>query len=75
MNDTAAIIKDLILEAVPGLSFDPAADGDKPLAQIGLDSLDKMSVLLAVQERWGIEFSAEEINEMGTFNAICRRVG
>ncbi len=75
MSDTATQLLAIFQEAVPGLPLDPAADGDRPLSALGIDSLDKMTILLAVQERWNLEFTEAEIPELASFNAICRRLG
>jgi acyl carrier protein len=75
MTETERLIQGMFAEAVPELEFDPVTDAEKTFAELGLDSLDKMSVLLAVQEHWGVEFSAAEIGELTSFAAICRKVG
>jgi acyl carrier protein len=74
MSDTASAILHIIEESVPGIQIDPAADGDRALSELGIDSLDKMTVLLGVQERWNLAFSEQEIAELNTFNAICKKV-
>jgi acyl carrier protein len=74
MNEKESHLLSIFQEAIPGFDFDPATDGDLPLAELGVDSLDKMSILLAVQEKWGKEFSPEEIDLMTTFNSICNKV-
>ncbi len=74
MTDIQSALKSIIEEAVPGLTFDPIQDGDRTLKELGIDSLDKMSILLAVQERWNKEFSEAEINAMNTVNDMCKRV-
>ena len=53
---------------------DPAADGDRTFKELGIDSLDKMSLLLGVQEKWNLEFTEAEISELNTINDICRKV-
>lgn len=75
MSETASIILGIIQENVPGIEFNPGSDGDRALTQAGIDSLDKMSILLAVQEKWNLEFTEEEIAGLNTFNDICRKVG
>ncbi|MEN3943440.1 phosphopantetheine-binding protein [Prosthecobacter sp. SYSU 5D2] len=74
MSDTLNTIVEIIREAVPGVEIDPAADGDRTLKELGIDSLDKMSLLLGVQEKWNLEFSEAEIAELNTINDICRKV-
>lgn len=75
MSDTASALLAILQENVPGVQLDPAVDGDRPLGEVGVDSLDKMSILLVVQEKWDREFSEEEIAALVSFNDICRKVG
>jgi acyl carrier protein len=42
--------------------FDP----DKTFKENGIDSLDAMSVFLAVEEKFGIKFSEEEVGQINT---------
>ena len=74
MNETETILLGIFQEAIPGIELNPIADGDTPLGQLGVDSLDKMSILLAVQEKWNREFTPEEIDQLTTFNSICSKV-
>ena len=74
MTEIKNALKAIIEEAVPGIEYNPVSDGDRTLKELGIDSLDKMSILLAVQEKWSLEFSEAEINEINTINDICRKV-
>ncbi|TDU69230.1 acyl carrier protein [Prosthecobacter fusiformis] len=74
MNETLNSIVEIIREAVPGLEIDPAKDSDRTFKDLGLDSLDKMSLLLGVQEKWNLEFNEEEISNLNTINDIYRKV-
>ncbi|MEW6133719.1 MAG: acyl carrier protein [Pseudomonadota bacterium] len=42
--------------------FDP----DKTFKENGIDSLDVMSLFLAVEEKFGIKFSEEEVGQINT---------
>ncbi len=75
MNEIETTLLGIFQEAIPGIELDPTTDGDLPLAQLGVDSLDKMSILLAVQEKWDREFTPDEIDQLTTFNSICGKVG
>ncbi|MCW0219944.1 MAG: acyl carrier protein [Prosthecobacter sp.] len=75
MSDTATTLLEIIQENVPDIQIDPATDGDRLLSELGIDSLDKMSILLAVQEKWDCEFTPEEIAELTTLNALCKKLG
>jgi len=74
MSDTATTLLEIIQENVPDIQIDPATDGDRLLSELGIDSLDKMSILLAVQEKWDCEFTPEEIAELTTLNALCKKL-
>jgi acyl carrier protein len=74
MSEIENALQAILEEAIPGIEFDPTKDGDRPLKELGIDSLDKMSILLAVQEKWNREFSEAEINDLNTVNDICRKV-
>lgn len=74
MSDTLTTTVELIREAVPGVEIDPAADGDRTFKELGIDSLDKMTLLLSVQEKWNLEFSEAEVSELNTINDIVRKV-
>lgn len=74
MNTHFQTIVDIIREAVPGIHIDPSTDGDRSLKELGIDSLDKMSFMLGVQERWNLEFNEQELAELNTVNDICRIV-
>jgi len=50
-------------------------DLDRPLLEVGLDSLDYVSVLMAIEDKYDFEdkevsFSSIEIEEIQTINAI-----
>lgn len=64
----------LLEEALPEITFDPAADGSRPLNEMGVDSLDKMSLLLAVQEHWNVEFNEAQIKELRTLQDIAAQL-
>lgn len=70
MNKNIETVLRFIDESVPGLQIDVARDGDKPLLELGIDSLDRMSILLAVQEEWDLEFSEEELSKILSINDI-----
>jgi len=75
MNEIESQLLSIFQETIPGIELNLATDGDLPLAKVGVDSLDKMSILLAVQEKWEKEFTPEEIDGMTTFNSISSKIG
>ena len=59
----------ILLEAVPP-EAPRAYDGDAPLTDAGLDSLDVSNFLLMVEEKYGIQISNEEIETLNTLNDV-----
>ncbi|TDU69235.1 acyl carrier protein [Prosthecobacter fusiformis] len=74
MNDTLTSVVAILRESLPDIEIDPATDGDRSLKELGIDSLDKMSVLLAVQDRWNLTFTEEQIGQMSTIKSICEQI-
>ena len=52
---------------------DPA-DLDRKFSDIGIDSLDAMSVMLEVMERFDIQIPDGEVNKLTTINELARFV-
>lgn len=73
-SNTLISIVEVISETLPGIEIDLATDVDRAFRELGVDSLDKMSLLLAIQDKWNLEFTETEISELNTINDILRRV-
>jgi acyl carrier protein len=60
----------LFLEFAPDLRI---GEGDlqRPLADLGVDSLDKANVLLEVQERLGVVVPDEDMDSLDSVSAIA----
>lgn len=65
-NKIAALIGE-----VRGSSPVDAADYDKPLKELGLDSLDIASVFLAISEQIGVRVPDQDIDRLDTVRAIA----
>jgi len=75
MNPNNAPLPDLIEllhEAVPDIEIDPAKDASRPFGALGIDSLDKMTLLLSVQEKWNLTFTESEVSELKTLDDVCQ---
>lgn len=72
MIDTIAVVElARELELVkPGTEIDPA----KPFAQNGIDSLDVMTLLLAVEERERIKLSEDEVGRIRCIDDLVEAV-
>lgn len=64
----------LLQETVPDAQVLGGDSGDRPLGELGIDSLDKMSLLLAIQERYDLEFTEAEIKTLRTLNDIAQKI-
>lgn len=73
MNQNHQEIAEIIAEVVPGWKID-ATDAGRPLYELGMDSLDFASVLMALEDRFGFNFGEDELNKVRSFADICRFV-
>lgn len=44
--------------------------GDKPLKDLGIDSLDLSAILLALEEKYEVQVPDEDMDKLGTINQI-----
>lgn len=78
MNGTRGQLIKLMLETNPRAALDDEQHYDRPLREIGIDSLDMMAVLLALQGQYGVAIPDEDVEQLKTVNAITaylERVG
>lgn len=61
---------EIIREVNPKLVIHNDEDFHRPLREIGIDSLDTMSILLALDESHGVSIPEEEINERTTLSLL-----
>lgn len=50
-------------------------DEEKPLKDLGLDSLDVVEMCLSLEDKFGIQFSAEELSEFKTVGDLLKSIG
>lgn len=72
MSDEAKIAE-LIRDVAPSVRID-RADYEQPLKDLGLDSLDHASILLQVEEHFGIKIPDEAAESLTSVGAIARFV-
>lgn len=70
MTDTKTTIEE-IARSVCQPNVPELGDADKPLLDSGLDSLDYASLLMALEDKYAIQFSNEEMDGMNTVNKIA----
>ncbi len=47
---------------------------DDPLTSLGLDSLDLVEVMLAIEDQLGVEFSSDEIADLTTLKDVVKLI-
>ena len=47
---------------------------DDPLTSLGLDSLDLVETMLAIEDQLGVEFTSEEIAELVTIKDVVKLI-
>ncbi|MFT4727604.1 MAG: acyl carrier protein [Granulosicoccus sp.] len=71
MSDTLNTISDILNNLSPEISFDASRDCDVKLLDLGVDSLDNMSLFLEIQERLGLDEIADaDIDSLTSVNII-----
>ena len=65
----ADIARDICEPRTPDL-----ADFDRPLLDLGLDSLDYASLLMALEEKYEIQFSNDDMETLNTVNKIAAAI-
>lgn len=61
----------LALEVNAQATVGDAADLDRKFAEIGIDSLEAMSLMLAVTEHFKVEIPDAEIDQVATLNELA----
>ena len=66
-NELMDIFKDIDSQ----VSLDGEEDFDLPLVSVGIDSLDKMTMFLDIESKFGLDSPGEDvIDDLNTFNQI-----
>ena len=64
-DEVVALIKELCYPDTPDLT-----DQDRPLLDAGLDSLDFASMLMAVEDRYGVKIEDKDIPRLRTIRDL-----
>ena len=70
MNGMRGQLIKLLRETNPKAALDDEQHYDRPLHEIGIDSLDMMAVLFALQEQYGVAIPDEDVDRLTTVNAM-----
>ncbi len=69
-----ALTKDIIIEIVknvaPGVDLTIEGSFDLPFADIGIDSMDMLQVLLKVEQSQNFEIPNEEVDDLINLNSL-----
>lgn len=64
------IIKELILIQNPSVDLSNEADFASSFAELGLDSIDVMTIVLKIKRELGIDINDEQLSELGTISEL-----
>lgn len=67
-------LTEIILDQNAEAHIESETDYALTFAQIGLDSLDSMTVILKVNKEFGIEISDEKMEELNSINALVMEI-
>lgn len=70
---TTSRIREILADAVDSFDGADLADSDS-LGDAGMDSLDRASLFLAIEEELGLKISDDLFEELDTLEAIARHV-
>jgi acyl carrier protein len=72
-NETKVLqeLKELVGVVAPSAVISSEEDCDRALNEIGIDSLDTMSLLLEAQEKFGVEVPDEAVDKLTSLRSIA----
>ena len=70
---TTSRIREILADAVDSFDGSEVADGDS-LGDAGMDSLDRASLFLAIEEELGLKIPDDLFEELDTLEAIAQHV-
>ena len=74
MMEIKSKIKKMVKDANKTFSIENDDDFDRTLDELGLDSLDFLSILFSVQEKYNITIPDEDIDGLETLNKLIRYI-
>ena len=67
-------LTELLQDTVATISIIDERDYDRPLKELGVDSLDMMSILLEIFDRYKVDILDEEAEKLTTLNLIVAHI-
>ena len=74
MIETMKKIKEFVALANSEIKIESDKDFDRTLDEIGLDSLDFMSVLFSVQDEYGIQIPEKDIEQLVSLGELAKYI-
>jgi len=72
MGDIKDSLVNIISENAPHAAIANDTSFDKALSDIGIDSLEIMTILLAMEEKYNLKIPEDKIDDLTTLNAIVK---
>jgi acyl carrier protein len=70
MKATLEEVKDIFAQEVDATIDVTDMDPSLNIGDLGIDSLDRSSIFLALDDKYGVSFTDEDIQELDTINKI-----
>jgi acyl carrier protein len=74
MDQIKSELTKLVQDTVATIPITDERDYDRPLKELGIDSLDMMSILLEIFDRYNVDITDEEAEELTTLNLIVAHI-
>ena len=72
MNIVIEKLTEICADVSPQTRIRESADLDRKFAEIGIDSLEAMSIILAAVDHFQVEIADEEVDDITTLNGLAR---
>ncbi len=73
-DDALRVLQRLVQEVAPSTVLESEEDYDLPMGDIGIDSLDVMSLLLRVQDEFSMDIPDEAADNFTSLRSIAKYV-
>lgn len=69
-----SVLKRLVIEVAPSAVLESDEDLDQPMGDIGIDSLDVMSLLLKVQDEFSVDVPDDVADDLVSIRSIAEYI-
>lgn len=67
-------IVEIVARANASVKIEDDGDFDRTLDEIGLDSLDFMSILFSIQDEYDLQIPDEDIDQLNSLSALAKYI-